>query len=73
MKIGKKTILILLSLMTVPAAIADVGYMMDWDGGMMPGYGGGLLWLFYLVIGSMIFSIIFWGTHKLMYPEKRRK
>lgn len=78
----KKMILWGLSLIGLAQlAIADtgdgmMGYGMKGGYGMMGAggwFGWGLLWLVYFAIASLIFSLIFWYTYKLMIKEKKKR
>jgi len=55
--------------------LADTGYGMMGSGsyGMMGSFSMGLLWILYLALGSLVFSLIFWAVYKSMVKENKRK
>lgn len=67
----RKLILLITTLLTIPAALAD-----GWD--MMGGYGmmgwgvGSFIGLVYFAIFSFVFSAIFWWTYKWLAKEKKK-
>lgn len=74
----KKTILLGLLPLAVPAVMADYGDVMG--PGMMWGYGttGGwvgmwFLGLIYLAVAAFVFSVVFWLTHNWLVHGKGKK
>ncbi len=56
-------------------ANAGEGYMAGSN--MMGGTGelmlGSLFGLFYMVVASFVFSLVFWGTYKWLIEDKKKK
>lgn len=84
----KRLFIVLLLLVSLPAAFADAGDMMGQMMGFTDfnstGFGQSMMWgmwnplmivgvLFYFGVGSFIFSYIFWWTRSLFDKKGRRR
>ena len=65
----KKISLLLAAALTVPYVIADYG-MMGYGMGSRGMWFYGTLWF---AIAVFVFSLIFWGTYKLIMQDKKHK